>query len=375
MNFSLLAVGLVGSTTFINLAPRFSPRALYLRATGWMLLVSVLSYPVLLRLGHDQALKPQSWILLLLFFNWSSLNRYMLLAFKKIELDNKLGIGFGLVQLVLLGLLIGLEVERDLMFFVYVFGMANALMFLLSGIGLYKYWPESKAKPKDGLWKAMLGQGFWAQLANISQFFSYRLSYYLIEDYLSAEALGIYGVAVSLAEALWIISRSVSLVQMSEIANTKELSMQRKLTADWSRLTAWFTFAVLLVLNLVPDWFYMRLFGEEFQGIAALIHYLSPGILMLAMSNIIVHFFAGKGKYGWNALISCFTLLLVLLVMPYAIMEFGLKGAAMAQSFAYFGGWLLAAVLFNGKAWSNYLTLFPSFTDLKHLRGVIKRLN
>lgn len=374
MNISLHAVGLAGGATLLYLVPRFSPRKLYRISLLWLFFITVLTYPALYGFNQTQGLPASWWILLLMLFNWANLNRYMLLAFRKIELDNKIGVGFGVVQLLLLVALLFGGMERNLLLFVGVLLGANLALLIATSALLLKNWPAEQASRTEGIWQAMFGTGLWAQIANITQFFSYRLSYYLVEGHLGSEALGVYGVAVSLAEALWIISRSISLVQLSEIANTEQEKEQYRLTALWSRATIWLTGCILVPLLLIPDDTFTWVFGAEFYNIAKLLFWLAPGILAFAATNIITHFFGGKGKYQINALVSFVTLLLVAALVPYYTGKYGLIGAAAAQSLAYIGAWVLAAALFGKTQLRLWLELLPQWDDLRMLRSKWRHL-
>jgi O-antigen/teichoic acid export membrane protein len=373
LNLSLLAVGFLGGSTVISLMPHFRASAVYKYAFAWMLLVSLVSYPVLAGLEQSQGVGPGHWTLLLLLFNAANLNRYTLLAFKAIETDNKLGMAFGVLQLVLLAVLVGGGVNRDLMLFVWLLIAANAALWLVSSLLLLKYWPAGTTLPIQGVFKAMLRQGFWAQTANLTQFASYRVSYYLIEQAAGTSALGIYGIAVALAESLWIISRSVSLVQMSEVANSANEQLQFEMTTRWSRLTVWITILVLLPLLLLPDVFFRNIFGVEFTGLSKLLWILAPGILALSASNLVSHYFAGKGNYQRNAIISLSTLVVVLGLLPPLMASYGIQGAALAQSIAYLTGWLVAAWLFDQSAPGAWKGLVPRLADVVQAASLLQQ--
>ncbi len=368
MNLSLHAVGLAGGAALLYLVPRFAPGHLYRISMGWMLVVSVLTLPVLQLAGQWQGLSAGLWLMLLILFNASNVNRYMLLAFRQIELDNRIGIGFGALQLALLSALLFWGSERNLLLFVFVLLAANAALLLLTSILVAKHWPKEGVKQVQGVFPAIFGHGFWVQLANIAQLFSYRLSYYLLEDQLGVEAVGIYGVAVSLAEALWIVSRSISLVQVSEIANSNQEQEQLRLTATWSRVTTWLTLLCLIPLLAIPDAWFGAVFGAEFKGIRTLLFWLAPGILALATSNILTHYFSGKGKYQLNALVSAFTLLTVALLLPGMIAEWGVVGAAAGQSIAYLLALIFAVLLFSKGKWSIIVSVLPQFADIALLQ-------
>lgn len=370
MNLSLHAVGLAGGAALLYLVPRFAPGHLYRISLGWMVLVSVLTLPVLYLAGQMQGLSYFSWLLLLLLFNAANLNRYMLLAFRKIELDNRIGIGFGFLQLLLLIAFLWWGSDKRLELFVNVLLAANAALLLLTSFLVVKHWPQETVNQQQGVLKAIFGHGFWVQMANIAQLFSYRLSYYLLEAQLGAEAVGVYGVAVSLAESLWLVSRSISLVQVSEIANSTNDLEQKQLTATWSRVTAWLTAFCLIPLLAIPDGWFTAVFGSEFVGMRTLLVWLAPGILALAASNILTHYFSGKGKFQLNALVSAFTLALVAIILPVMIARWGVVGAAAGQSLAYLAAWVFAILLFSQGKKAVIGSILPQPSDFVLLQKI-----
>lgn len=373
LNLSLHAVGLAGGAGLIYLVPRFASRSLYVWSMGWMLLVSLVSFPVLMSFDQDLGVSIGWWLALLLSFNAANTNRYMLLAFQKITFDNKLGIAFGSLQLFLFAALWWWGEPGRLMLFVKLLTIANLLLLVASSWAVYRFWPKESVTNKEGVLKAMFSVGGWAQLANVLQFMSYRLSYYLIEDRLGLAAVGVFGVAVSLAESLWIISRAVSLVQMSEVANTSNVQLAKRITLNWFKATALVTLLALVVLLLIPETWLLLVFEKDFTGIRPLLWALAPGVLFLAVSNIITHFFAGTGRYRQNALVSLFTLLILVIALPILTHWAGIEGAAWAQSVAYGGGLLLALLLFVGKQVELWRDVFPGKADWMALKALLAR--
>lgn len=371
LNLSLHAVGLAGGAGLIYLVPRFSPRKLYVWSMAWMLFVSFVSLALLLWMDQDLGISVFWWLALLLSFNAANTNRYMLLAMKKITFDNQLGIAFGAIQLLLFALLWFIGEPGHIMLFVKLLTLANVALLLASSWAIFHFWPKEAVNQTSGLFKAMFGVGGWSQLANVLQFMSYRLSYYLIEDRLGMAAVGVFGVAVSLAESLWIISRAVSLVQMSEVANSNDLQRAQQITINWFKATAFFTLGAMMVLLAIPETWLVYVFEKDFTGIRPLLWGLAPGILFLSVSNILTHYFAGIGLYRFNASVSLFTLIGLLLALTPFSKYAGVTGAAWAQSFAYGGGLLLAILLFARRKTSIWMALLPSRADWTFLKSIV----
>ena len=60
------------------------------------------------------------------------------------------------------------------------------------------------------------------------QFLNYRLSYFFIARFLGLAPLGIFSVAVSCAEAVWIVSKSMSALHFSNVINAKRILEQHQ---------------------------------------------------------------------------------------------------------------------------------------------------
>jgi O-antigen/teichoic acid export membrane protein len=369
----VLISGFFGGGTLIYLAPRFSTKALLFISYAWALLVSLVFVPALFLWPGLPEPQLIFWVVASLLFNLTSVNRYLMIGLKRIKEDNLLGIVVNLFQLLFLLFFVFWGNQYNLQAFVNAFILAWILIFLLS------FWPirESlKARTTIVPWgkviNSMFSLGFIAQITNLAQFIGYRVQYYLIDLQMNKQAVGVFSTAVSLTEAIWMISQSISLVQLSHIANLQDTSEAASLSLRWMKVSLVLSLLAILALLTLPSALYKQLFGLEFKDMYSIILRLSPGILMLAGSNILAHYFAGKGKLKDNLVASFITLVLVALSSYFLLASGGLNGAAWSSSIAYTGAAIWLVWRFQKSEKRPIQEWLPSVNDYKEIRTKLK---
>ena len=183
--------------------------------------------------------------------------------------------------------------------------------------------------------KALFKYGFLNQTGHFVQFFNLRLSYYLLNVYVDAGQVGVYSNAVSLAEALWIISNSIALVQYARISNSTDKAYNQRLTLDLGKICLVVALPAVLALSLLPSSFYVFVFGPDFGGMAKLIRILAPGVLLYSLFLILGHYYSGSGRYFMNTVAALCGLAVTLGCGFTLIPRFAATGAAVTASIAY----------------------------------------
>lgn len=207
---------------------------------------------------------------------------------------------------------------------------------------------------KVNIFTNILSYGFVNQLANISQLISYRISYYFINILAGTSILGIFSTGTSIAESIWLIGGSISLVQYANIANTndKKHAIGSTITLlKWSGIT---TLLALFVLNYIPSTFYVAIFGNEFSEIKNVLLWLSPGIFAMGLGMIISHFFSGTGRYYINAIASGSGMLFSLATAYFFINNYQLLGACIITSISYIITTILLFIYFIREAGASH---------------------
>lgn len=138
--------------------------------------------------------------------------------------------------------------------------------------------------------------GFPNEASYFIQFLNYRLSYFFIAKWLGLSQLGIFSIAVSCAEAVWIVSKSMSVIHFSNVVNTSDQKISIAETRTYAALSFRVSLLFMVLLIIMPKALFEYAFGPTFGGVKTYLIYLMPGILAIAVSNLYGHYFAGVGN-------------------------------------------------------------------------------
>lgn len=218
--------------------------------------------------------------------------------------------------------------------------VASAAFALLS-TATYLSWAEPGTRRPawtPQILPAALGYGLRGQAANVVQYLTYRMGFFLLNAFAGPAAVGLLSIAVVLAEALWYITNAVATVLFPRVAAGGKDAQAIALVAQAARLGLALTALLALGLAAVAPLAVPLLFGASFAGAVGPLLVLLPGTVAFALTNVLAGALAGWGRPGLNAWASalCFvaTAALALLTIP----PWGAAGAALAMSAGYLGG-------------------------------------
>jgi len=331
----LLLTGLLGGSSLIYLSPRYSSWQLLVPAYGWALAVCSAGTMVV---GLLRAVPPyllHVWVVTVCQA-LLSINTALLLGRKRETAYNLLTVA----QVLLLagGLLTAFvgHGERTVAAYYYAAYAAYGLPLLLS-LGALWQLPDRwrTGQPLRLVARELAYHSRGAHFSNILTFINYRLSYYFVAHYADVRALGVLSVGVSLAEALWLIPRSTALIQYVDLIHATDKQAQLAPTLRTTRLTLLATGAGLLVLCALPAAVLARVFGPEFGATRAVLWWLLPGILAVALNIMCSTYFSGLERYRVNNIAAGLGVAVTLPACAWLIPRYGINGAALAMSLSY----------------------------------------
>ncbi|MCC6600703.1 MAG: polysaccharide biosynthesis C-terminal domain-containing protein [Crocinitomicaceae bacterium] len=178
--------------------------------------------------------------------------------------------------------------------------------------------------------------GKYAQGGNILHLLNQRMNFIFLENMLPAGRLytGMYSLVLYIAEGIWILSKSLSLVQYTRIANSNNESEHRQLTTRYLRLSLIAVILCCAVLVMIPDDFYRVIFGSDVIGLQQAVWWMTPGIIANGASIIYAHYFSGRGLHRHNAIASALGLIAGVITAFFFIPMLKVSGAAIAISSA-----------------------------------------
>lgn len=173
-------------------------------------------------------------------------------------------------------------------------------------------------------------------LANLVGLLNYRADLLLVQALIGLSAVGVYSVAVAIAEMLWFVSSSVTLAAYSRIGREESVAsanfVLRILHLNLFLLAAIAPFLFLLSYIAVP-----YCFGRDYAGSVGPLLILLPGTLLYGGASTISAFFTNHlGRPDLPKKIALLSLVVNILMSIVLLPFLGINGAAAASSFAYF---------------------------------------
>ena len=339
ITFILIFSEIVCGASIVYLAPRHSFKKILVASVIWSGLIAIvmgfcirLFYP---KLDQDLVLH----VAILSFISsLSNINFRLLVGKEEIKKANY----NTLLQPVLLTLTLVVYyiILKRTDIYGYIIGLYAAYggTFLLGVWMLRKEYANlrhDKDRDYGPVLKDLFKYGFLNQTGHFVQFFNLRLSYYLLDSYIGRGQVGVFSRSVSLAEAIWIISNSIALVQYARIANADDRAYSQKLTLDLSKICLVISALAVVVLALLPPQVYTFVFGPDFGEMAGIIRILAPGVLFYCIFLILGHYYSGIGRYQMNTFAALCGLAATCILGFTLIPRYYVTGAAITSAVSY----------------------------------------
>lgn len=209
------------------------------------------------------------------------------------------------------------------------------LLFLISAFQVLKQCKFSEISLSKKIGVKLFDYGWKTQLSAFLQFLNYRLSFYFLEYFKGIVSVGIFSVGIAFSEAVWTVSRSLSVVLYADVVNNADSNIAIEKTKVSLRISFLITLLFIIVMLLIPAELYSMIFGKDFSQTKEIILFLSPGILAIAVSNIIGYYFAGINKLRILNVKAIIGLIFTVVSSLYIIPKWGIRGACMVTSISY----------------------------------------
>lgn len=338
ITFILVFANLVGGATLVYLAPRRDSSLLVLPSYAWTLVVSLFSFLILSFFPLVERQYIPDVCLLSALNSFTSIHTSILIGKEKIRSSNLISLVQPLtlvISLLAFYLFLKLSGVGYYIISLYIsFGLSLVISFAfyLKYCGKIRF---GRLKEMRNVTAELIRYGILNQVAHVTQMLSFRLSFYVLDKFHGEAAVGVYSNGISLAESIWLISKSISLVQYSRIANTNNRQEAARLTTSLIKFSLVASLIILIPLLALPASFYVFLFGTGFESTRVVIWSLAAGVMVYNFSILTGHYFSGTGRYYVNAVVSSFGLIVSVILYFTLIPAYGLSGAGWATSVSY----------------------------------------
>ena len=161
-----------------------------------------------------------------------------------------------------------------------------------------------------------------------------RIDQYMVGYFLTPAQVGLYAVAVNMTSLLTRVWESTGTVLFPRLAASDDRAAHAA-TARVARHTVFVALAGALALLVVGPIAVPLLFGHKFAGAVAPMLWLLPGLVMMALYQILTRNFTSRGKQEINILAAVTALVLNVGLNCIFIPRFGIVGAAIVNGLSY----------------------------------------
>jgi O-antigen/teichoic acid export membrane protein len=189
---------------------------------------------------------------------------------------------------------------------------------------------------KYNIARQLFSYGWKNEMSNFLQFLNYRFAFYIIVYYMGYSSLGVFSIAVALAESVWIIANSISLNLYAKILNSDNIIESIKLSKKSALTSFAITLTMGIVVLFVPVCWFTFVFGNDFAEVKHILLLLYPGILAMSFSNIYGHFLAATGQMKPLIIKSAWGLVTICGLSFVLIPVYGTNGACIAMIASHF---------------------------------------
>jgi len=222
---------------------------------------------------------------------------------------------------------------------------AGAISLLAAGILLRRYGGTFVPRWDSSVMRSTLSFGLKGYVCNTLTFLNYRLDMFIVNYFVGSAGVGIYSVAVGLAELLWRLPNAVGFVLMPKAAETPAEHMNR-FTPRVLRITMALTALGALSLVFLGRSLIQIIYASAFVDAYVPMLVLLPGVVLFGGAKVLTIDIGGRGHLGYNSINDGLVLIVTVVLDLILIPRYGVTGAALASSIAYMIAFILSLAFY-----------------------------
>lgn len=172
-------------------------------------------------------------------------------------------------------------------------------------------------------------------LSELINFFNYRLDIWLVEYFQTSYQVGLYSLAVSASQLLWLIAVPITVVLLPHLNNPDSQSESRRLFLFYSRVTFNLTLIAGVTLFAFADRLTPLIYGAAFRDSIPSLRILIVGAVFSALAKVLSVYVLTRGLIGHNVVAVTAGVVVTLVLDLLLIPRYGIEGASLATTLSY----------------------------------------
>lgn len=319
----------------------------------WSLIITIIAVIVFMVIPNKQAPSNSDLLNIAMFIAGTLLTNYfssMFYAEMNFKVPNLYGTIINLLLTVVLSVMIiqQLEIQGSILIQIFFFSLFLRGVFIV--IVFYRD-PEHRVGPvlmtKSQAWMVIRYSGL-AYICNLVFFILYRIDYYFVEKYCSAEELGNYIQVCRIAQMFLLFPAMIATVVFPMTSSNNNNFVRYQLPAI-SRILFYTFLLACGFLVITGNWLFPLIFGTDFKLMYPTFVWLVPGIIGLSILYPFTAYYAGINQISTNIKGSLLAMAVIVIGDIVLIPQFGIQAAAGISSVGYICYQLYVMIRFRKK--------------------------
>lgn len=203
-----------------------------------------------------------------------------------------------------------------------------------------------------------VGYGLRGWVGNLAVRANLRADQLILGIYHSPQALGLYSIAVSVTEILWMITDAAGIVLFVKVSSLKDEDARRKLISRIHRLSIFITFSMAIVLFFASWRLIPLVYGSAYAESAWYVCLLLPGTIAMTTPKVLAKYFSGGGRPEITSIIQATGAILSIALYLLLIPGLGAYGAAIGASLGYMASAICGVIVYKSRVRPDPARLF-----------------
>jgi O-antigen/teichoic acid export membrane protein len=231
--------------------------------------------------------------------------------------------------------------------------IAYVLVTGLTVLILISQFKVTSSKNSDNLViKEIFQYAIKSYLANISGILRLRLPIIILASFVLSDQVGIYSVAQTFNESVYIFPVVLSSMIIPMLSNMDK-NEQQDLALKYAKFSLFFSFILVIFINSLAFFFIIPIYGQEFADSVELLLIMSPSIIFFSISKILMAYFFGIKKPEYCSFSEFITMIISTGLLLIFTAKYGVQGTAVSV--------LLSSMLLCGVV----MTIFAKKVDIE----------
>ncbi len=263
-----------------------------------------------------------------------------------------------------------LEVDEILMTSAIIY-IINLILWIILYIKYINILPDFKFSYKTEIKPLFIFVGI-GHIAHMVNFLTYKMDYWIIDNYNGSKELGYYSQAVGFSQMFWSITNPIIIV-LTPYLTSKNSNESVDAFKFYSRVN--FTIVLSCVVIAFSFCGYVfPLFGKEFEHSVLPFRILSLSIIMSCITKIFAVYIYANNKITYNLIAALVAFIIALVTDFILIPKYGIIGASIATTISYTTLTIMVSYFLFIKLKLDFKNLFLiTKSDFNFIIGRIKR--